>query len=118
MVFLQYSPFSQCRLLVICGDGNSIDHPKDAGEPNTIYVGRWGFVLNMAASHVLGIYFQHHNQAELGRPDSGGSPSSSPSLPPVLTFPLTILLLGMDSSSIGLVQSITLSGAALPDSFL
>lgn len=61
MVFLKYSPFSHCQLLLMCSDGeeNSSDHLKDANQPNNISMGLWNFFffLKMADSYVLGIYF-------------------------------------------------------------
>lgn len=85
MVFLRYSPFNQHQLVIICTDGEegSFDHLKEADLPNNIYIGLWHFCLNVAASHVLGIYFKHHDEAELERLDSVGSgnPSNFPSLP-------------------------------------
>lgn len=45
MVFLKYSPFSHCQLLLMCSDGeeNSSDHLKDANQPNNISMGLWNF---------------------------------------------------------------------------
>lgn len=90
--------------------------------PNNVYMGLRSsfFFLNAAESHVLGIYFKQHDEAELERLDSVGSgnPSSFPRLPLCSNLSSNVSVLGIDSSCIGLMQSITQSTAALTEIFL
>lgn len=83
-------------------------------------MGLWNFfLLEMAESYVLGIYFQQHDEAELERPNSVGSgnPSGFPSLPLSLNLSPHSLGAGNGLFIHGIIANITRNKAALLKTF-
>lgn len=87
--------------------------------PNNVYMGLWSFFWlwqNFMFWEFISNNMMKQNWKDLTRLGLGIHPASL-ACPSVQTFPLTFSMLRIDSSSIGLTQSITQSTAALTEIF-